>query len=320
MNVNATDDALLGMIKQVAPEVRLMAACQDGEIYSDDPADHAFFDDERVARILRGSGISSQSTAERPFSSWTASWRSKLSRVAPWGDATASSSLSMMTGAAVLVSLLLNVVALLRSDEHVMLVGATTAVMVSAVVNLSCSRKMERLHRELAIAIHPVQGLQVDGHKDTGAISNEELADRRIKEVKKEVKQIIETLREMEIDHHLPHAEEVLKAGKEEAHHDRLIVSSLIMEACCAAATGSTAAVGTCASLLRLVEQKRSVPQSLQCPERDLWELHHDTHRAAAMLSMDQSSQVEPVLHRVAMGWLSIFVRIDHWVKWRGHR
>jgi hypothetical protein len=57
MKKDIADDALLSMIAQVAPEVRVMTACRDEEIYSDDPADHEFFDDERVERILRGGGI-----------------------------------------------------------------------------------------------------------------------------------------------------------------------------------------------------------------------------------------------------------------------
>jgi hypothetical protein len=64
MNKNIADDALLSMIAQVAQEVRVITACRDEEIYSDDPADHDFFDDERVERILRGGGICIQDTRD----------------------------------------------------------------------------------------------------------------------------------------------------------------------------------------------------------------------------------------------------------------
>src|SRR4051812_32381086 len=64
MNVNDDNDVLLSMIREVAPEVRLEAACRDEEIYSDDPADHALFDERRVTRILRAAGISLQETEQ----------------------------------------------------------------------------------------------------------------------------------------------------------------------------------------------------------------------------------------------------------------
>jgi hypothetical protein len=57
MNPTADDEALFDLIREVAPEVKLLAAGRDEEIYSGDPADHALFDDEQVARILRGAGI-----------------------------------------------------------------------------------------------------------------------------------------------------------------------------------------------------------------------------------------------------------------------
>jgi hypothetical protein len=71
MKPNTADDVLFHMIAQVAPEVRMMDACEDEEIYSHDQSDHAFFDEERVARILRGGGLRPDGDKKPRSKSWS---------------------------------------------------------------------------------------------------------------------------------------------------------------------------------------------------------------------------------------------------------